>query len=110
MNLKWWFQKGQQLNNLGGNVLDKRLLCLILKKFQQMSQLEQEKKRQQLDKKTKSGIARFWLAGGSKLNSLGFPGKQSKSATHESPKESPFQLSNKQINTMFSLNVLSKTQ
>ena len=64
MNLKWWFQKGQQLNNLGGNVLDKRLLCLILKKFQQMSQLEQEKKRQQLDKKTKSGIARFWLAGG----------------------------------------------
>ena len=64
MNLKWWFQKGQQLNNLGGNVLDKRLLCLILKKFQQMSQLEQEKKRQQLDKKTKSGVARFWLPGG----------------------------------------------
>ena len=51
--------------------------------------------------------------GGSKLNFLGFPGKQSKSAghtTHESPKESPFQLSNKQINTMFSLNILSKTQ
>ena len=50
---------------------------------------------------------------GSKLNFLGFPGKQSKSAghtTHESPKESPFQLSNKQINTMFSLNVLSTTQ